>query len=374
MSMNKNNQKGSVSLFVVVFAALLLTIVTVSFVRIMIKDQQQANANDLSQSAYDSAQVGVEDAKRAVLRYQNICDSGGDCNAARIAVDSLGCNVAIRTLSEYSGLPDGSEINVQSDETKSLDQAYTCVKINLETNDYLGSLDKDVNKFIPLVGMNNFKKIKIEWFNTKDMPDGAKLDTPDWNNGAWLLNQNDWKSNRPPIMRTQLIQVGNSFTLDDLNNNLNGSSNNTLFLYPTNIVGESVSFNQRLVNVGPTQATCVNDLSDGGYACSSVITLPSEVSAGDRTTYLNLRPIYNSSHFRIILLDASDGVIKFNAVQPEVDSTGRANNIFRRVQSRIEMTDVNFPYPAAEVDTTSNLCKDFKITDKSSDYKDSCTP
>ncbi len=64
--MVSKRQRGAVSIFAVVFSALLLTILTVGFIRLMVSAQQRAINNDLSQSAYDAALAGVEDAKRAV--------------------------------------------------------------------------------------------------------------------------------------------------------------------------------------------------------------------------------------------------------------------------------------------------------------------
>ena len=51
--MGKNaRQSGAVSLFAVIFGAMLLTIVTIGFIKLMIMDQRQSSNNDLSQSAW----------------------------------------------------------------------------------------------------------------------------------------------------------------------------------------------------------------------------------------------------------------------------------------------------------------------------------
>ena len=57
--MDKRKESGAASLFAVIFSAMLLTILAAGFVKLMLKDQQQAINNDLSQSAYDAALAGV---------------------------------------------------------------------------------------------------------------------------------------------------------------------------------------------------------------------------------------------------------------------------------------------------------------------------
>ena len=148
--MNKNvrheKQRGAVSLFVVIFAALLMTVVTVGFVQLMLKDQQQATSSDLSQSAYDSAQAGVEDAKRLLVLDQS-CKAG-------LAAPSVNCTAIANALIPVPGtsettcdtLSKAGLVGSTNDETiiqqstgdnaAKLDQAYTCVKIAVNTDNY----------------------------------------------------------------------------------------------------------------------------------------------------------------------------------------------------------------------------------------------
>lgn len=391
-------QRGAVSLFIVIFATLLIAIVTVSFVRIAVRDQQQATSADLSQSAYDSAQAGVEDGKRALLRYNALCpvDTLPGCAAERALLTSPDCNVSV----------DGKVVTVQNGEvlvkqrvgdTNTLDQAYTCIKIAMDTDDFVGTLQVDGSKLVPLVSNAAFDTVTLEWYSSTDLqstanfnvdlPSGTALTQP-------LFAKSDWNAARPSVMRAQLMQVGSTFTLTDFNDtNASSQSNaNTLFLYPTGTSGvvvppstidtkAFVARDTRKTGTGaPQPVRCSGNLSGGGYACRVQLTLPTPVGAGNRTAFLRLSALYNKTDYRMTLSDSGGTVARrFKDVQPQIDVTGRANDLFRRVQSRVESINVNFPYPEAAVDITGNLCKDFSITDNVADYAalnalSTCTP
>lgn len=385
-------ESGAVSLFIVVFAMLLITVVTLSFLRIMLKDQSQASINDLSKSALDSAQAGVEDAKRALIYYRTVCANGdvAGCAAARNTINSATCNQGLSVVNV--DLTDSKEVPVQQSQSASdeqLNQAYTCVKMNLDTVDYLGTIEANSSKIIPLFSTKPFSSVILQWFTTDDFgaagsdvslqPNTAQKDVGGTNQEIWpLYAQANWPQTRPPVMRTQLMQFGSSFKLTDFDGNSGGVSNtNTMFLYPTGTTGSASAVTQdswafatrdvRQVATGQLQQThCLGKLSGGGYSCSVRLDLPVPVgndpSDLSRTAFLRLSAMYKSSHFRVTLMGV-DPDVKFKGVQPSIDSTGRANDQYRRVENRVDLVDTNFPFPEAALDVSGNLCKDFIVTD-----------
>jgi Tfp pilus assembly protein PilX len=395
------NQYGAVSLFIVIFAALLITVVTVGFIRLMLADQQQASNNDLSQSAYDSAQAGVEDAKRALLRYQNICATGDTAACAKAYTDIVGadkCNQGLVHIIDSTSLA-ANEVQVKQTATDAaLNQAYTCVKIQPQTDDYLGTLAANGSNIVPLKSQSDVTSVVVEWYSNKNISN-SNLDVsllplasipisgtpPTLHPPLYDQTANGWGPDRPSIMRAQLMQFGSNFSLTDFDNtNAVGESDaNTLFLYPTGIKGtasgttDEVSFSgrdTRLTGVGaPLPVTCSGTLSAGGYACSVKLDLPNPIGGGTRSAFLRLTPLYNATDYRVTLYNGA-APVQFDAVQPEIDSTGRADNLFRRVKTRVELLDTSFAYPDAAVDITGSLCKNFIVTDKASDYANSCTP
>jgi Tfp pilus assembly protein PilX len=389
----QKRQQGAVSLFVVIFATLLITIVTVGFVQLMLRDQQQATSTDLSQSAYDSALAGVEDAKRLLLLDQacrnGTASSSVNCTAITAALTPTAgeSQTACDTLSQAGIVTEtnGETIIQQStgDNSAALNQAYTCVKIGVNTSDYKGSIDTNQSDIVPLRGVGTFDSIELSWFSREDV--STETDTIEFpTTGADISlppEGSEWPDNNPPLLRAQLMQMGGGFKLTDFDDSQPGnrSNANTLFLYPsaTGLVTKDFALDaRRSPSNAPQKIQCHTSFLQGEYACTTTITLPQPIdgNTASRNAYLRLTSLYNGAHYSIKLKNGTQDV-QFNGVQPLVDSTGRANDLFRRVEARVELVG-DFTYPEAAIDMEGDLCKNFVITNEEAGYKPSstCTP
>lgn len=377
----KNNQNGAVSIFVVIFAALLVLLVATAFIRIMLQDQQQATANDLSRSALDSANAGVEDTKRAIIRYyKSGCNlpttpAPAVCTQLKAALEGLPADggwtkdcAAVPELLGITKVPNmGFLLKEGSD--NDLDQAYTCIKVQLAPPNYIGSLTPNTSRVIKLQAKEGDpKKIKIDWYAMKD---GQTLNVDPGTAAAYKLPR-QWPQDRPPVIRAQLLQFRKEFSLSDFDQDM--SYNTTLFMLPSALGVSTTAFSYADHPRAGSQLgfalpiKCKLPVTGGDrYACSVTIDLP-EVNAGeptDRTAYLKIGQFYSAANtqFRVSMLDASSSPLHFKDVQPAVDSTGRANDLFRRVQSRIDIGTSNIPNPESAVDVSKSLCKIFSVTD-----------
>lgn len=122
----------------------------------------------------------------------------------------------------------------------------------------------------------------------------------------------------------------------------------------------------------PTPANRSN-FAYGGYACSVELALPAMAGTDIREAYLQLAALYNHAtvHYKVELINAAGAtdVIAFDNVQPEVDSTGRASDLFRRVKARVTVSPSGTPLPFPEAAiSTKDLCKEFFITNNTDDY------
>lgn len=408
-------QTGAVSLFVVIFTALLFVAVTVGFTVLMLSDQQQSTDNDLAQSALDSANAGTEDAKRVLAQYSDCQERAlntGSCASIRAALSRNECNTINAALGSSSDL---SERKVQQKETddnaSALQQAYTCVKITPDTDTYVGKTRSEGDiRLVPLkTDGAPFDMVRIDWLQREDMDLGTNEpeftepsdeDVPAAQRADYLHlpSKAQWRNeHRGAVLRAGMIQ----YTPGSINLSAIDDNSRAGFLYSssTGLGGtrasafnlDSVDFHRPLTSANqsgleskvanvPVAAKC-NESLTSGYLCTSYIQLPSG-RAANTLHYLTLASVYRDTSFRITLLDSANtaecadesivevGCVKFRNVQPEIDVTGRANNVFRRLVSRVESADASeAPYPRAAVGSNGDVCKNFVVTDDPDDYR-----
>ena len=369
-------KKGAVSIFAVIFSTLLLTVLTVSFMGLMISAQQRAINNDLSQSAYDSALAGVEDAKRVV----RACANGNvdACSALEAASD---CQVVARAKVNGSvGQPE-TVIASNSSSGQSFDQAYTCDNIAMDSVDYLFEAQSGRAHVVPLRATQPIKKITIEWFTLEDNNNApARTPTSSPASNTSLPPIASWNSSAPSLIRAQLITPGESFSLSSLDES---SSSRTLFLRPDTMSNGATS-GMPTANIQVSQAAqpratsgdgaytnsvspvaCSSSYANNGFSCSVTLDLADDqvISTGaSNNALLRIDSLYKGANVRVTLHSQDGTEIKFDDVQPVVDSTGRASTLFRRVEARLRM-GTDFPYPSYVADVQNNLCKNFSVDD-----------
>ncbi len=388
MSLIRNKQKGSVSLFVVIFAALLIITITVAFIRIMLQDQMQATSNDLSKSALDSAYAGVEDAKRAVIRYQEECPAGPSTNAVcdnwTDLMNGKNCDATQQVLGTAASVVNG-EVQVGND--ANLNQAYMCVNVKLDTPEYINTLSPGASQVVPLKANKPFDTVTIEWFSRSDLDRSSAIGgiKPIILTTSSLLKKKiNWSPQTPSLMRAQLLQFGQNFTMDSFDiANSTKANTATVFMLPSTVGSNKLDFAIDYTSGSLQQVKCDSSFTSvggaGNYGCKVALKLPLPVGASSindrKDAYLRLQTPYNAqTNYRVTLSNSSTPVL-FSGVQPEVDSTGRASDLFRRVVTRIDSKN-NFAYIDGALDIEGSLCKTFTVGERPEDYKPSttCTP
>lgn len=385
----KSGAQGAVSLFVVIFTAILLTGVTVGFTILMLSDQERSTDNDLAQSARDSAEAGVEDAKRVLAQLadcqnRGVIDSSGSssdpvCNRISQAVTAGECN----TISVAMNEGDTAERKIsQTEGDNQLDQAYTCVTISPDTDAFVGQIRNEGDmQVVPLRSYHAFDTVEISWIDRTDI-DGEVNFAPMLNGENTVLpTRSEWTDRGAgDILRVGRVIYGT----ENISPQEMDEQARTVFLYSgetggeINLTNDSVD-GHRPISPGnlpeaggapnrPVSANC--DAAEEGYLCKTTIRVKD--IADSRLVDLTLASVYRQTSFSIVLKDSTNPErnIQFRGVQPEVDSTGRANDVFRRVVSRVEARGDSAPFPRAAVATDGSICKNFTVTDDPADYNE----
>lgn len=389
----KKFKKGAASFYIVSFSTLILVIIAASFATVIISEVTRASNDDLSQSAYDAALAGVEDAKLAYSNYRRCAQKGGisakepdgdgavsceeilwwmevkpDCDMVAHMIGRLPDYESGEVLISDTTATDGSGV------TSDLNQAYTCVKIATELEDYRANLTSTSNYRLVKVSLADMKAsdvetIKFSWYSTKE---GQILNYSNFDGRVKFQSaQNGIQPPMPPTIEIQMVQTADNFTLGEVNGATQGGRTDraTLFLVPASdeasVSKEGVDGNyvgvfdgdKNIISAGQVAKTNDQYISNVPYVvkcdstadflCSTLIELPDPIGSDrndDTFMFLVTLPYGEpDTDFAVEFLDATGRRARLN-MQVVIDSTGRTNDLYRRVETRLESLDVAFPF------------------------------
>ena len=378
-------KKGVASLYIVIFATILFGVITLSFIRIILSESRQTSNDDLSQSAYDSAMAGVEDAKIAVNRYYQCRTNPSQSGCSQLASRHLfGGNCDTFYLRSYLGYDGSGEVKIQegsqlgNGSTYTSDQAYTCVILSNVVSDYRSTLTSDTRTRVVPIGigatkLSDVKTIRFRWYSSVNGTEFRNLD-----HQGYFAPLNNHTT--PPTISLSLIKTGAQFNLKDYNNST-GPDQSTVILLPSTADNAVNDISQATLNKAansdddnsPFQIKCKKGEE---FACSVALTDLNFASGGNAMLIISMPYGDLITDFAVTLEKQDGSSIDFENVQVSVDSTGRANQLLRRVETRLDPADLFFPYPQYEIELIGtdeeSLLKYFWITQNCWTEKGTC--
>ena len=378
---SKKTKKGAASFYIVAFSTLILVIVATSFAMVILSEMSRSMNDDLAQSAYDSALAGVEDAKIAFANYQRCLENETPvpttlsptttgCDKIMWYMANPRCNMVAEMLYDIDG-----EVTVGGVDTgsgTSTNQAYTCVKILTELSDYRSSLGKKTGNYVQTIkagvadtGLNTVERIRFSWYSVNKTNSSRLL----WNSAGGKFTSS---ASVPPIIEMQIVQTGTSFSMSDFDITQGDKTNRaTLYLMPSNAAGSTFISKGQVAETNDHNATnkpfTVSCNDSGEFYCSVDIELPDAINTtrgrANETFLISVSIPYQEpdTDFSLELIcpttsanncgnavrgttaTGSDSeIVKIKNTQVAIESTGRANDLYRRVETRLESSDTTF--------------------------------
>ncbi|MCA9330908.1 hypothetical protein KC957_02575 [Candidatus Saccharibacteria bacterium] len=307
---NSLDQSGMVSIVVTMIIMVILSLIVIGFARISRREQRQGLDRQLASQAYYAAESGINDA-------QTYLKAGGTLSSTA----STACNTY--AADNGNALPVGKTEQVGSNNVTT-----SCVLVNNSVTQLVyDGVGTDEEVVFPVKSSNGgvINNLYISWqapgqdasqYNSTNCPPRSPSSNA-------LVPLADWKC-PAGTLRIDIVPIQSSFTRDDLINNSVGG-----LLYPKIKTTGASSNSEHLNNGNQVWAECPNDGSST-YSCR--VTL-ANIGSSDGY-YVRIRPVYRAADIYIQGLNGNVASVLTGA-QAVVDSTGRANDVLKRLVVRI---------------------------------------
>ena len=342
-SKNRLNEEGIVSIVVTLIIMIILTLIVTGFAQLARREQREALDRQLSAQASYAAESGIN-ALKAALPYITQ-DSRTECNDLSITPIKGDNPFTSTTLSDSS--------------------SYTCLLFNRKPKElYLQDVaDDPVITPLTLEGSTGpvaLDKLNISW-KAKDGSTGVNSSAPGEFPTASLWGKSIG------ILRLDLIPIP-EFPVTITPAGLDAATKSFL-LQPQNDGVET----KRIGEIKSGDVIGVKCNASPNSGCTFIIT-----DLTLKKYYLRMRSIYNTSS--VTLNNQVPGGVtstsRFIGAQIEIDSTGRAADVLKRIKVRI--VDPNSPvsstkssnFPEYAFSSNEKLCKRLSLPSTAQDLCD----
>ena len=374
---NESRESGLVSILTVIFFIIFISILIVGFIKITTDEARQATDNDLSASALASAQSGIEDEKRVIsycldpaggasghtVACNDILNSGSSGDPCSVFTANGPMNGLRNSLKGLTVLDDKIVVGVDDGRFQ---QYYTCLNIIKNTSDLQFDLVEGRSQMMPLtLTAGDLTSLNVEWSGTGTyaLQSGISFILPRYT--LWKNPSSALGTTMPPVVRLQFIPYTPAAV--DLDASETGSR--TVFLVPTDAGSASVDIatqdGRQLAPQGQPRAGAVPmsfatcDVT-AGYLCKIDLT---GFTPGSRY-YVRSTVLYGAG--TTMKLTPNGGTAVFDGVSPRIDVTGVANDVYRRIVSRV-MFQIPFnAFPEYALESETDICKRLVVADVAS--------
>lgn len=355
----KQQENGFVAIIVASILMVIMTLITIGFTQIMQREQRQALDRQLSTQAYYAAESAINDFYVALQASYADPDNYSFPNK-----EKTNCST-----DEFPAI-DGGRLDGEGG-----DISYTCLQYDLdpetiELNN--GSIETDQSKVIPIrlsdnSGGNTIQQITLGWEHQDGIFGlaGETICGPD---------QNNFPSSRPesvPIMRVDLLRLPRSGSGQPIIQQELIDETLNLYLSPKSGCGVNTTnfseHNEPAEKGKIIQVNCAsNPTNTTNRQCQLEINIDLEPRRTDRYV-MRLRSIYANANATISARDTLTigGRTELIGAQVLVDATGKANDVVRRVQVRlqaIERRETEYSIPEPVFQAMEGFCKVLTVT------------
>ena len=359
-SMNKsdvrNNEEGIVAILVTMIIMIVITLIVTGFAQLARREQRTALDNQLNTQAFYAAESAINDVKHA--QEAGLGDNSTDCSgAAGLSGDGAALLSSLSNALTADGTIQYSCLLVKNNVTETINAVSTSSAETMSAYTYNspGDTATDASEltftWAPSSG-------PLALWSAPGFPDLPNATT--WNTG-----------NSIGMLRIDIVPVpAANITPTGLSDGMF-----TVFGYPHISAGgggtATYGGNASGDNGKVVKASC--STGDDGVCTLTVSGLP----AGTNHFYVRLKAIYNAVTVKIQARNVSSETLTIKGAQTEIDATGRANDVLKRIKVRVSSKTEDglhkmIRFPEFAVDSKDAICKNLETEPTTT--TNSCTP